>query len=50
VIGVDYIEDSPEFARAAALFALKRKNGHATCSDRCTGFEMRTHTILTWPS
>ena len=30
-IGVDYVEDSPEFARAAAMFALKRKSGHAAC-------------------
>jgi hypothetical protein len=48
-IGVDYVEDGPEFARAAALFALKRKSGHDRCSAGCTDFEMRTHTILVTP-
>ena len=48
-IGVDYVEDSPEFARAAAMFALKRKSGHAACSNRCTDFEMRTQTMLVTP-
>jgi hypothetical protein len=48
-IGVDYVEDSPEFARAAALFALKRKSGHAACSSACSDFEMRTHTMLVTP-
>jgi hypothetical protein len=48
-IGVDYVEDGPDFARAAALFALKRKSGHDRCSARCTDFEMRTHTMLVTP-
>ena len=48
-IGVDYVEDSPEFARAAALFALKRKSGHAACSPACSDFEMRTQTMLVTP-
>jgi len=48
-VGVDYVEDSPEFARAAALFALKRKSGHDRCSARCSDFEMRTQTMLVAP-
>jgi hypothetical protein len=48
-IGVDYVEDSPEHAQAAAMFALKRKSGHAECSPRCSDFEMRTHTMLVAP-
>ena len=48
-VGVDYVEDSPDFARAAALFALKRKTGHATCSPACSDFEMRTQTMLVAP-
>ena len=48
-IGVDYVEDSPEFARAAALFALKRKSGHAACSERCSDFEMRTQVMPVAP-
>ena len=27
-VGVDYVEDTPEHAQAAAMFALKRKSGH----------------------
>jgi hypothetical protein len=42
-IGVDYVEDSPEHAQAAAMFALKRKSGHAGCWPRCGEWEMRTH-------
>jgi hypothetical protein len=49
-VGVDYVEDTPEHAQAAAMFALKRKRGHAECSPRCSDFEMRTHTILVAPS
>jgi hypothetical protein len=45
-IGVDYIEDTPGHAQAGALFALKRKSGHAKCSSRCSDWEMRTHEIL----
>ena len=45
-VGVDYVEDTPEHAQAAAMFALKRKSGHGECSIRCSAFEMRTHTIL----
>ena len=30
-VGVDYAEDTPEHAQAAAMFALKRKSGHAEC-------------------
>ena len=45
-IGVDYVENSPEHAEAAALFALKRKSGHAQCSAGCSHWEMRTHTML----
>jgi hypothetical protein len=48
-VSADYVEDSPQFARAAALFALKRKSGHERCSSRCTDFEMRTHTMLVMP-
>ena len=48
-IGVDYVEDSPEHAQAAATFALKRKSGHAECSPRCSEPEMRTHTMLVTP-
>ena len=49
VVSVDYMEDTPEHARIAALFALKRKSGHAECSPRCSRFEMRTHTMLVAP-
>ena len=49
-VGVDYVEDSPEHAQAAAMFALKRKSGHAECSPRCSDFEMRTHTMLVTPT
>jgi hypothetical protein len=49
-VGVDYVEDTPEHAHAAAMFALKRKSGHAECSPRCSLFEMRTHTMLVAPS
>ena len=49
-VGVDYVEDTPEHAQAAAMFALKRKSGHAECSLRCSAFEMRTHTMLVAPS
>ena len=45
-VGVDYIEDTPEHAQAGALFALKRKSGHATCSARCSDWEMHTHELL----
>ena len=31
------------------MFVLKRKSGHAECSIRCSGFEMRTHTMLVTP-
>ena len=48
-VGVDYVEDTPEHAQAAAMFTLKRKSGHAECSSRCSGFEMRTHTMLVTP-
>ena len=48
-VGVDYVEDCPEHAQAAAMFALKRKSGHAECSPRCSDFEMRTHTMLVAP-
>jgi hypothetical protein len=50
MVGVDYVEDSPEHAQAAAMFALKRKSGHAECSSRCSDFEMRTHTMLIAPT
>src|SRR5687768_12017167 len=46
-IGIDYLEDGPEHAQAAALFALNRKSGHATCSPRCSNWEMHTHEMLT---
>ena len=45
-VGVDYVEDTPEHAQAAAMFALKRKTGHEECSLRCGEWEMRTHTML----
>ena len=45
-IGVDYVEDTPEHAQAAAMFALKRKTDHRECSPRCSEWEMRTHTML----
>ena len=48
-IGVDYAADSPEHAQAAAMFALKRKSGHAECSIRCSAFEMRRYTMLIAP-
>ena len=48
-VGVDYVEDSPEHAQALAMFALKRKSGHAECSRRCSDFEMRTDTMLVAP-
>ena len=31
------------------MFALKRKSGHAQCSIRCSGFEMRTHLMVVTP-
>src|SRR5688500_7806092 len=46
IIGVDYVEDSPERAQAAALFALNRKSGHARCSVRCSAWELHTHQML----
>jgi len=49
IVGVDYVEDTPEHAEAAAMFALKRKSGHTGCSPRCSPFEMRTHTMLVAP-
>ena len=48
-VGVDYVEDTPEHAQAAAMFALKRKSGHDQCSIRCSGFEMRTHLMVVTP-
>ena len=42
-VGVDYLEDCPQHAEVAAMFALKRKSGHAECSDRCSTFEMRSY-------
>jgi hypothetical protein len=48
-VGVDYVEDTPEHARAAAMFALKGKSGHDQCSIRCSGFEMRTHLMVVTP-
>ena len=48
-VGVDYVEDTPEQAQGAAMFAPKRKSGHAGCSPRCSEFEMRTHTMLVAP-
>jgi hypothetical protein len=49
-VGVDYVEDTPEHAHAAAMFGLKPKSGHAECSPRCSEFEMRTHTMLVAPA
>ena len=49
-VGVDYVEDTPEHAQAAAMFALKRKSGHSQCSPQRSGFEMRTHTMLVTPA
>jgi hypothetical protein len=44
-VGVDYVEDCPEHAQAAAMFALKRKSGHDECSPRCwRRREAETHT------
>ena len=48
-IGVDYVEDTPEHAQAGALFALNRKTGHASCSTRCTDWEVHTHEMLVTP-
>ena len=48
-IGVDYVEDTPEHAQAAAMFALKRKSGHTECSPQCSLWELRTHTMLVTP-
>ena len=48
-VGVDYVEDGPEDAQAAAMFALKRKSGHDQCSRHCSPFEIRTHTMLVAP-
>ena len=48
-IGVDYMEDTPEHAQAAAMFALKRKSDHGECSPRCGEWEMRTRTTLMIP-
>ena len=48
-VGVDYVEDTPEHAQAAAMFALKSKSGHTQCSIRCSGFEMRTHLMVVTP-
>ena len=49
-IGVDYVEDTPQHAHAAAIFALKRKSGQGQCSPRCSEFEVRTHTMLVAPT
>lgn len=46
VVSVDYMEDTPEHAQIAALFALRRKSGHAECSPQCSGWEMHTHELL----
>ena len=48
-IGVDYVEDTPEHAQAAAMFSLNRKSGHGEGSSRCGSWEMRTHTMLVAP-
>jgi hypothetical protein len=40
---VEYVEMNPETARAAAMFALKQKSGHDTCSAACSGWELHTH-------
>ena len=48
-VGVDYVEDCPEHAQAAAMFALKRKSDHAGCSPGCSAFEMRTHLMVVTP-
>ena len=48
-VGVDYVEDTPEHAQAAAMFALKRKSGHAKCPPGCSAFEMRTHLMVVRP-
>jgi hypothetical protein len=40
--GVDYIEMDPETAMTAAMFALKQKSGHDTCSTACSGWELHT--------
>jgi hypothetical protein len=45
-VGVDYVEDCPEHAQSAAMFALKRKSGRVECSIRCSAFEMRAHLIV----
>ena len=36
-VGVDYVEDTPEHAQAAAMFALKRKSGHDRMLDSVFG-------------
>jgi hypothetical protein len=43
------VEDGPEHAQAVAMFALKRKSGHAECSPLCSGFEVRMHTMWVTP-
>jgi hypothetical protein len=45
-VGVDYVEDTPEHAQAAAMFALRRKVGHGSCSRRCSDWEIHTHEML----
>ena len=42
-VGVDYVEDTPEHAQAAAMFALERKSGHAECSPRCSELDADAH-------
>lgn len=39
----DYIEMDLETAMTAAMFALKKKSGHDTCSAACSGWELHTH-------
>jgi hypothetical protein len=43
-LGVDYVEDSPEHAQAATMFALKRKSAHAECS----AYDSRGGRIRCW--
>jgi hypothetical protein len=40
---IDYVEIDAETANTAAMFALRQKSGHDTCSPACSDWEFHTH-------
>jgi hypothetical protein len=44
-LSVDYSNEGPDDAKAAAEQALKTRTGHGQCSDKCSGWTLHTHEL-----